>query len=156
MKKMIIGLIALASITSTSFAAILEIDATNDEVRDAIIVSLERSNLKCTVYAGGESAEFVMNYSGLKSYFHGDYELTAQTELPQPTIELIKTDQSDEQISRVILTATTSPDLKKVVKLSWSFHENVQKTRINVGTILNPVFQEGLDNGTPSIQILCE
>lgn len=157
MKKMFIGLIALVSLTSASFASILEVSATNDDIRDAIIASLERSNLKCIVQAAnGRSEELTMNYSGLRSYFNGDYKLTALTELPQPLVELVKTDQTDEQISGVILSTTLSPDLKRVVKLSLSFHENVRKSRINAGTILNPVFQEGLDYGGPSLVVVCE
>ncbi|WPU63691.1 hypothetical protein [Peredibacter starrii] len=103
-----------------------------DLVIRAIRQSLETNDLKCDQNSGYE-----FRASGLHWKFISEHGLVFIIEGEQPVIKLVAEDGSTE----FLLDITTNEDFTIVTKISGQV-SNISKSVRNVGTIINPRFEE--------------
>jgi hypothetical protein len=155
MKILLIGLLTIIFSVS-SFANILEANATNDEIRDAIIASLQVRDLDCVNKVNDKKSQASELLIG--DIFKENYTLSVSSDLSQPLITMEKLGGylSNNPKMKYVFIITTDNDLKEVTKLIAKSYDNVSKVRVNVGTILDPVFKEGVRDGKPMEDFVCE
>lgn len=151
MIKLYICLLTLVSISS--FAGIMETNATNDEIRDAVLLSLQDHDLNCVDLVNNETlkASTLM----LARIFKEDYTLAVSADLSQPLITMEKTYRNNPKFKNV-MTVTTDKVFQLVTKLTVKSYKNVAAVRVNVGSILNPVYKEEVITGKPFEDLVCE
>lgn len=151
MKTTILALV-MVCYSITSFANILEVKATNDEIRDAIIVSLRENDLKCVNMINNSHSDASKLIIG--QIFDTDYTLTISSDNSQPIIRMEKVGVPNLSKVKFVMDVTTDANFKVVTALESKIYEIV-KVRVNIGTILNPVFREEMSTGKPLEHLKC-
>ncbi len=154
MKKLLIGLVVFGSMSV--FANTFELNASNDEIRDAIIESLKTTKLSCINWLS--SWQFEASTLEISKYFGKDYTLKiSPIELPPILIQMQKSKiQDDGAKIRSLMKVYLSQDLKYVTHLDIKSFKNDKRVLVNIGTILEPKYQEQIINGNLFEDIICD
>lgn len=152
MKKLLIGLLILGSFSA--FASILEVDATKDEIRDAIIASFDQHDLNCVNLVNNK--QYKASELNISNLFKNDYKQIVSSDLSQPLITMIKNGIEGFPKARYELIVTTDRTLKIVTKLTLKSYSDSTIVLVNEGTILKPVFTEELIAGTIFEDLICQ
>ena len=153
MKSFILAFTLLMS--ASSFASIAEINATDDEIRDAVINSLLTHQLVCkrsvapNKFSGADLKPLIENF------YEEDYVLRISKNNEQPLIVFDKT-TGDENEIKIVMKVTTNKSLKVVTGLELKIYKKVRVIQVNIGTILEPVYQNVVKLGEASDIYSCE
>jgi hypothetical protein len=147
MKKFLIGLLMIGSLSA--FASLdmaivnhLEEDEvfSGDDIKAAIISNLENKTFQCS-YSVASIADNDTKIQVLEVLKYKETKVTVNADFSQPVITIsIPSSDKDSDTDNVLFKISTSPDFKEVVEMELlRFRE--QKTQVNTGTIINPVFE---------------
>jgi hypothetical protein len=145
MKSLLVVLLAIASMSA--FSNILEVNSTNDEIRDAIIMSLQSNDLDCKGTHEVKASSLLIS-----NIFKGNYTVKISEDRSQPVITMERLGGKNKNV----IVVTTDNDFKVVTRLVLKSYDNLRWVRVNVGTILEPIFKEELREGKPFEDLVCE
>lgn len=162
MLRRVMGVYLLVFLSVSSFSNLLamdlkdlvEIDATNNEILDAIIDSLKKHDLNCVNTVKGSKMK--ASKLNIKDVFNKNYTLTVSSDRSQPLIFLEKIGALNSMKNKNQMTVTTDESMKVVTKINALSYDNVTRERVNVGTIIEPIYKEIVVDGAPFEIINCE
>lgn len=135
MKKILVGLLALGSISS--YAGILSFQS-NEEVLNEIMLSLQKHDLECTL--NGTEETYKSSELSFKRVFGDDFTLIVRRD-SQPVVFISK--KLTAKITSV-MEVTTDRSYKIVTGLKFkiSTANESRVERVNVGTIIDPEYKD--------------
>ena len=148
MKKIILGLFALNSLSAQA-TILTTVD--KNAVLNEVLASLKRHPLTCVNKVNGKTISFAGG--NIKSVMGDNFNLTIHLG-EQPVIVFQKKFESDQTTQT--MKVTTDSLYKTVVGLETEWREAPVVTKTNTGTIINPVYQDVMNEGTLKEQLSCK